>query len=77
MLQGKYDNKVFNGLLHAIVLGHEREEHGKGMQNFQYSPEWEEMCNIVRIHSPRAYEALKKQLPMPSIRNLRWDNTLH
>lgn len=70
-LRGDYDNEVFNGLLEAMVTKHDKEERGVQLQNFTYAPAWEEMCHITRIHSPRAYKALEKYLPMPSERNLR------
>jgi hypothetical protein len=54
-----------------MVTKHDKEERGVGLQNFTYAPAWEEICHITRIHSPRAYSALKEYLPMPSERNLR------
>lgn len=70
-LSGKYNNQVFNGLLEAMVTKHDKEERGVRMQNFHYAPAWEEMCHITRMHSPRAYDALKEYLPMPTEQNLR------
>ncbi|KAF8797488.1 hypothetical protein BYT27DRAFT_7237241 [Phlegmacium glaucopus] len=70
-LSGKYNNNVFNGLLQAMVSKYDREERGVGLQNFGYAPAWEELCHILRIQSPRAYNSLKEYLPMPSERNLR------
>jgi len=54
-----------------------KDERGVGLQNFTYAPAWEEMCHIVRIHSPRAYRSLKEYLPMPSERHLRWVQCSH
>ncbi|KAF8167513.1 hypothetical protein B0H34DRAFT_854442 [Crassisporium funariophilum] len=70
-LSGKYNNEVFNGLVQAMVTKHEREERGVGLQNFQYAPAWEEMSHLLRIHSPRAYCALKEYFPMPDERTIR------
>ena len=70
-LSGKYSNNVFNGLLQAMVSKHDREERGVGLQNFSYTPAWEELCHIIRIQSPRAYTSLKDYLPMPSERSFR------
>ena len=46
-LSGKYDNEVFNGLLHAMVTKYDKDERGVGMQNFSYAPAWEEMCHLA------------------------------
>jgi hypothetical protein len=54
-----------------MVQKYDCEERGVGKQNFQYAPAWEEMCHIIRIHSPRAYRSLKEYLPMPDERTLR------
>ena len=71
VLSGKYDNKVFDGLVEAVVTKHDQEQCGVGMQNFHYDPAWDELCHILKIHSPRAYESLSKHLPMRSIRSFR------
>ena len=71
VLSGKYDNKVFDGLVEAVVTKHNREQRGVGMQNFHYAPAWDELCHILKIHSPRAYESLSKHLPMRSMRSFR------
>lgn len=52
VLTGKYDNKVFHGLMEAIVTKYDCEEHGVGMQNFHYPPAWDEMSHVLKIHSP-------------------------
>ncbi|KAF4618011.1 hypothetical protein D9613_012841 [Agrocybe pediades] len=70
-LAGKYDNSVFNGLVHAFVAQQDRIDRGVGMQNFAYPPEWEEVCSIARIHSSRAYRSLRDFLPMPTERHLQ------
>jgi hypothetical protein len=71
VLNGTYNNKVFDGLLEAVVTRYDKEERGVGMQNFRYAPAWDEMCNILQIHSPRMYESLGKHFPMRTIRNFR------
>ena len=71
VLTGKYDNKVFHGLMEAVVTKYDREERGVGMQNFHYAPAWDEMCHILKIHSPRAFESLRTYLPARSARNFR------
>ncbi|KAL0949787.1 hypothetical protein HGRIS_009825 [Hohenbuehelia grisea] len=49
----------------------DREERHVGMQNFKYAPAWDELCHIIKIHSPRAYNSLQQYLPMPSERRFR------
>ena len=54
-----------------MVLKHDREERGVGLQNLRYAPAWDELCHIINIHSPRAYRALSEFLPMRSERSHR------
>ncbi|KAG2152842.1 hypothetical protein DEU56DRAFT_977227 [Suillus clintonianus] len=62
---GKYtDLNVFTGLVEAMVTKLDREERGVGMQNFKYSPSWDEFSNVLRIHSPQALRFLSKHLPL-------------
>ncbi|KAJ7245054.1 hypothetical protein C8J57DRAFT_1082457 [Mycena rebaudengoi] len=70
-LQGKYDNKVFNGLVEAMVTKTDREERGVGMQNFKYAPAYDEFCNVLRVSSPATYRSFKEHLPARSERNFR------
>lgn len=60
-----------------MVTKHDREERGVGFQNFMYAPAWEEMSHLLRIHSPRAYRALKEYFPMPDERTIRCVNMIH
>lgn len=57
--------------MEAVVTKYDREERGIGMQNFHYAPAWDEMCHILKIHSPRAFESLSSYLPARSARNFR------
>ena len=60
-LKGKYDgDKVFLGLIQAMVEKVDRTERGVGMQNFAYAPAWDEFTHIVALHCPHAYQFLKK-----------------
>ncbi|KAF8221735.1 hypothetical protein L208DRAFT_1326365, partial [Tricholoma matsutake] len=54
-LNGQYNNKVFNGLLQAMVMKDDHKEHKVDLQNFPYAPAWEEMSHLLQIHSPCAY----------------------
>ncbi|KAJ7205209.1 hypothetical protein GGX14DRAFT_368089 [Mycena pura] len=72
VLGGKYDDyNVLLGLVDAMVKRVEREEKGKGMQNFQYTPAWDEFMHIVRIHSPRAHQFISNHFQVRSARNIR------
>ncbi|KAJ7292486.1 hypothetical protein C8J57DRAFT_1456964 [Mycena rebaudengoi] len=70
-LQGKYDDKVFSGLVEAMVTKLDREERGVGMQNFTYAPAYDEFCNVMRISSPEAYRTFQKHLPARSAESFR------
>ncbi|KAJ6608849.1 hypothetical protein B0H10DRAFT_2438833 [Mycena sp. CBHHK59/15] len=64
-LKGKYtDFSVFEGLVEAMVMKVDCLERGIGMQNFKYSPAWDEMSHIINIHSLRAPRALEKHFVM-------------
>ncbi|KAJ7034214.1 hypothetical protein C8F04DRAFT_1350091 [Mycena alexandri] len=71
VLEGKFDNKVFNGLVEAMVTKVDREERGVGMRNFKYAPAYDEFCNVLRINSPAAYRAFQEDLPGRSERSFR------
>lgn len=68
---GKYDDKVFSGLLHAIMHKYDREDRGVGMQNFKYAPAWDEFSHILSIESPRTYRILREHFPAPAERTFR------
>ncbi|KAJ7210720.1 hypothetical protein GGX14DRAFT_363101, partial [Mycena pura] len=56
VLAGQFDDeKVFFGLLEAMVQSKDREARGVGRQNFQFAPEWDEFVQItstyVIVHS--------------------------
>ncbi|KAJ3833288.1 hypothetical protein F5878DRAFT_700127 [Lentinula raphanica] len=64
VISGKYDDEgVFLGLVHAMVQKKDKEERGVGMQNFQYTPEWDQFMHIASIHSPRTYEFIRSKFP--------------
>ncbi len=73
VLAGKYrDLSVFTGLVEAMVMKVDRTERGVGLQNFHYAPAWDEFCHIINIHSPRAYQAMVRQLAGRGTRSYRW-----
>ncbi|TFY78121.1 hypothetical protein EWM64_g5890 [Hericium alpestre] len=60
-LQGKYeDQKVFTGLVAAMVSKVNREEHDVGMQNFRYSPTYDTYLSTVQIISPQNYRLMSE-----------------
>ncbi|KAH7912049.1 hypothetical protein BJ138DRAFT_1005353, partial [Hygrophoropsis aurantiaca] len=72
VLEGKYDGSdVFTGLVKATVLAQERREKGKGLQNFQYDPSYEEFAHMCAIISPETYRLLSRSFQMPTQRNLQ------
>jgi hypothetical protein len=54
-----------------MVSKHDKEERGVGMQGFHYAPGLTEFAHIINIHSPRAYQAIRNILPMPTVRSLQ------
>ncbi|KAJ7039794.1 hypothetical protein C8F04DRAFT_949367, partial [Mycena alexandri] len=71
-LQGKYtDFEVFEGLVEAMVMKTDKLERGVGMQNFKYPPAWDELCHIIKIHSPSAARALGDHFQVRSERSFR------
>jgi hypothetical protein len=65
-------NKVFKGLLHAILSQQDRENQGVGMQNFKYVPAWDEACHMFQIQSPSAYCLIQKHFPARSARCFKY-----
>ncbi|KAK7448058.1 hypothetical protein VKT23_013815 [Stygiomarasmius scandens] len=71
-LQGKYnDQEVFLGLVYTMVQKQDREQRGVGMQNFVYTPAWDEFAHMVSIHSPRAHKLLSEHFAARTERNIR------
>jgi hypothetical protein len=70
-LAGKFKgHEVFTGLVNAMVTKIDKEERGVRMQNFSYTPAWDEFVHIVSIHSPRAHKFLLEHFPAQSMRNI-------
>ncbi|KAJ3765163.1 hypothetical protein FB446DRAFT_795330 [Lentinula raphanica] len=64
VISGKFDDEgVFLGLIDAMVQKNDKEQRGVGMQNFRYTPEWDQFMHIVSIHSPRTYEFIRSKFP--------------
>jgi hypothetical protein len=72
VLEGKYqDNKIFTGLVEAMVLARDRQERGVGMQNFEYTPALDEFAHQIAIVSPEAYRMMQKSFQLRSHRSLQ------
>ncbi|KAJ7863670.1 hypothetical protein B0H13DRAFT_1638112 [Mycena leptocephala] len=54
-----------------MVMKGDRLERGVGMQNFKCAPAWDEMANILNIHSPKAARALGKHFAMRTHRSFQ------
>ncbi|KAI9062819.1 hypothetical protein FKP32DRAFT_1548995, partial [Trametes sanguinea] len=54
----------------------DKAERGVGMQNFKFTPAFDEFMHIVHIHSARAYRFLASQLPMRTERSIRYNISL-
>jgi len=55
-----------------MVSKHDKEERGVGMWGFHYAPGLTEFAHIINIHSPRAYQAIRNILPLPTVRSLQY-----
>ncbi|KXN82809.1 hypothetical protein AN958_02141 [Leucoagaricus sp. SymC.cos] len=53
----------------------DRKARGVGLQNFKYSPSWDELCQILRMHSTAGYEALREHLPARTTRSIQQKNS--
>lgn len=74
VVEGKYEEeKVFIGLIEAMVQQKDRESRGIGKQNFHYSASLMEFAFIVRDQSPQTYNTIKKAFQLPVERSLRCD----
>jgi hypothetical protein len=55
-----------------MVAKQDKEERGVGLQGFRYAPGLTEFAHIINIHSPRAYQAIRNILPLPTPRSLQF-----
>lgn len=70
--EGSWDHlKAFFGMLEALVESHERERRGKGMQNFRWNPDWDQLCHMILLNSPRSYKQLVAAIPARSQRSFQ------
>lgn len=55
VLSGRYDDKVFSGLVNTMVAKLDHDERGIGMQNFCYAPAWDKLCHTLKVQSPHVF----------------------
>ena len=73
-IQGKYDDSpVFMGPVRAMVSKVDKEERGVGMQNFRYSPAWDEFVHIVSIHTVCTDKGAQSRVTHPLELCTFWD----
>ncbi|KAF8221240.1 hypothetical protein L208DRAFT_1329136, partial [Tricholoma matsutake] len=73
VLAGKYKgDNLFASVLQAMVLKHDKQERGVGMQNFQYMPDLIEFAHIIHTHSPKAYKFLRDHLPLMDSQTIKY-----
>lgn len=59
------------GLVEASVQKLGKEERGVGMQNFSYTPAYDEFVHILSIHSKRALDFFNENFQARSLRSIR------
>lgn len=73
MIDGAFDNdSVFVDLVSTMVQKKDKEMRGVGMQGFKYAPDIIQFANIISIHSPRAYHAIRHALPLLDVWTLQY-----
>jgi hypothetical protein len=58
------DDKVFNGIIEAKILGKARQIKGSGNQNFKHNEDVDNLFGLVHSTSPRAYREISKHIPL-------------
>ncbi|RIB11242.1 hypothetical protein C2G38_2262096 [Gigaspora rosea] len=71
-LNGAFESKsTFKGLCEIMMQIAQREDHNKGVQNFNYSEDITNFMAVLSSLSPRAYEFFRTNLAGQSLRNIR------
>jgi hypothetical protein len=65
------DDKVFNGIIEAKILGKAREIKGLGNQNFKHNEDVDNLFGLVHSISPRAYREISKHIPLRTERSIK------
>ncbi|KAJ7723264.1 hypothetical protein B0H16DRAFT_1334240 [Mycena metata] len=76
VLNGDFkDDKVFNGIIEAKILGKAREIKGMGNQNFKHNEDVDAVFGLVHSISPRAYRELAKHIPLRTERSIKYGDS--
>ncbi|KAL1700129.1 hypothetical protein EV121DRAFT_214771 [Schizophyllum commune] len=75
-LEGRYDDTLLTGIVHAVLVMHSKEERGVGMQNFKYMPAYDEFMQIIFSQSPSVARLIGTHLPVRSDRSMRAQEAL-
>ncbi|KZV94435.1 hypothetical protein EXIGLDRAFT_767081 [Exidia glandulosa HHB12029] len=71
-VRGDYkDEKVFFGLMDAMVTLKDKERRGVGMQNMRWVPEYDDVMHQMAMASNSAFQAYKRYLPGRSQRSFQ------
>ena len=77
-IDGKYnDDRVFLGLIEAMVGKLDRKERKVGNQNFKYTKEVVDFSQLIMTISPQSYRYMRPQLQLPSVRHLQYVFSYH
>ncbi|TFK59586.1 hypothetical protein BDN72DRAFT_944352 [Pluteus cervinus] len=74
VLAGDFKNdghKIFAAMIDVLNRKKDREEQGKGMQNFSWPPEYKEFAHQLNIISPQTYRLFTDHIPGPTTRTFR------
>lgn len=71
VLTGKYNDKVFNGLVKGWMQVRDRKDNDKGTQNLKFTLEYESFCHGLSIDSPMAYRNFRNFFPAPTLRSIK------
>jgi hypothetical protein len=66
------DDKVFNGIIEAKILGKTRELKGRGMQNFRHNEDVDALFGLIHAICPRAYREISQHIPLRSERSIKY-----
>ncbi|KAJ7092781.1 hypothetical protein B0H15DRAFT_1020862 [Mycena belliarum] len=72
VLNGDFkDDKLFNGIIEAKILGKTREIKGLGNQNFKHNEDVDAVFGLIHAISPRAYREIAKHIPLRTERSIK------
>jgi hypothetical protein len=65
------DNKVFTGMVEAMVLKYDKLARGVQLHNMRYPPAYDEFIHILKMYSPRAHRLVSRYFAARSERSIR------